>query len=51
MRSYAEIKVPGCAEFLFVVFGQLLCNQSGGEKHAQKGKQDWYFNKCISPYC
>jgi hypothetical protein len=27
-----------------------LCNQSGGEKHGQKGKRDWYFNKCIVPY-
>ena len=26
-----------------------LCNQSGGEKHGQKGKQDWCFNKCIIP--
>ena len=24
-----------------------LCNQSGGEKHGQKGKRDWYLNKCI----
>jgi hypothetical protein len=28
-----------------------LCNQSGGEKYGQKGKRDWYFNKCINPYC
>ena len=27
-----------------------LCNQSGGEKHGQKGKRDWYFNKCLIPY-
>jgi hypothetical protein len=26
-----------------------LCNQSGGEKHGQKGKRDWYFNKCLIP--
>jgi hypothetical protein len=26
-----------------------LCNQSGDEKHGQKGKRDWYFNKCIIP--
>ena len=26
-----------------------LCNQSGGEKHAQEDKRDWYFNKCLIP--
>jgi hypothetical protein len=26
-----------------------LCNQSGGEKHGQKGKRDWCFNKCLIP--
>ncbi len=26
-----------------------LCNQSGSKKHGQKGKRDWYFNKCIIP--
>jgi hypothetical protein len=26
-----------------------LCNQSGGEKHGQKEKRDWYFNKCLIP--
>jgi hypothetical protein len=26
-----------------------LCNQSSGEKHGQKGKQDWYFNKYLIP--
>ena len=27
-----------------------LCNQSGDEKNGQKGKRDWYFNQCITPY-
>jgi hypothetical protein len=26
-----------------------LCNQSGGGKHGQKGKRNWYFNKCFIP--
>ena len=54
VRDEAEIKAPGCAGFLFVVLlsrraHSELCNQSGGEKHGQKEKRDWYFNKCLIP--